>query len=100
MVTSKRRITAYKLQKVADVFGGLSHPSRLEILEFMEDGEERSVGEILKYMKIEPTLLTHHLTKMKQLGILESHKEGRNIYYRLALREITNVFDCIQNCKI
>lgn len=100
MVTTKRRSIAHKLGKVANIFGGLSHPSRLEILEFMEDGEERSVGEILKYMKIEPTLLTHHLTKMKQLGILESRKEGRNIYYRLALHEITDVFDCIQHCKI
>lgn len=100
MQSVKRKISAYKLKKVADIFCGLSHPSRLEILEFMEDGEERSVGEILKYMKIEPTLLTHHLTKMKHLGILSSYKDGRNIYYKLALTEIASVFDCIQNCKI
>lgn len=100
MESVKRKIGTYKLKKVADVFGGLAHPSRLEILEFMEDGVERSVGEILKHMKIEPTLLTHHLTKMKHLGILDSYKEGRNIYYKLALPEITNVFDCIQHCKI
>lgn len=100
MEAVKRKISSYKLKRVADVFGGLAHPSRLEILEFMEDGQERTVGEILKYMQIEPTLLTHHLSKMKHLGILESYKEGRNIYYKLCLTEITNVFDCIQNCKI
>ena len=100
MEAVRQRISANKLKRVADIFGGLSHPSRLEILEFMEDGREYSVGEILSYMRIEPTLLTHHLTKMKHLGILESYKEGRNIYYQLALNEITNVFDCIQNCRI
>jgi len=100
METVKRKISPYKLKKVADIFGGLAHPSRLEILELMEDGAERSVGEILDHMKIEPTLLTHHLSKMKHIGILESYKEGRNIYYKIALSEIINIFDCIQNCKI
>ncbi len=100
METEKRKISPYKLKKVAGIFGGLAHPSRLEILEFLEDGAARSVGEILAYMKIEPTLLSHHLATMKNIGILQSTKEGRNKYYKLALPEVTDVLDCIQHCKL
>lgn len=100
MESTRRRISYSKLGKVAEIFSGLAHPTRLEILEILEHGKSLSVGEILAEIGIDPTLLTHHLTKMKHLGILQSTKEGRNVYYQLAMPEITSVLDCIQECKI
>lgn len=99
MEVMKRRISHNKLGKVADIFSGLAHPTRLEILEILEGGQPLSVGEILDYLKIDATLLTHHLAKMKHLGILDSSKQGRNVYYRLIMPEINSVLDCIQNCR-
>ena len=95
----RKRISYNKLGKVAEIFSGLAHPTRIEILEILEGGEVFSVGKILNEIKIDPTLLTHHLTKMKHMGILKSTKEGRNVYYQLAMPEITNILDCIENCK-
>lgn len=100
MESTRRRISYNKLGKVAEIFSGLAHPTRLEILEILEDGSALSVGQILSQIVIDPTLLTHHLTKMKHLGILKSSKQGRNVYYQLDMPEITDVLDCIQNCKI
>ena len=97
---SRRRISYGKLEKVAEIFSGLAHPTRLEILEILKGGNPLSVGEILQCLEIDATLLTHHLSKMKHLGILESSKQGRNVYYRLAMPEIIDVLDCIQNCRI
>ena len=95
-----RKISPRKLGRVAEVFGGLSYPIRLKILELLEDGKPYSVGAIRSYVNIEPTLLSHHLKKMKNIGIVDSHRQGRNIYYKLTLMEITKVFDCIYGCKI
>ncbi len=101
MESVRRQISYSKLGKVAEVFSGLAHPTRIEILEILECGKVFSVGEILSEITaIDPSLLTHHLTKMKHLGILKSYKEGRNVYYQLAMPEITAVLDCIQDCKI
>ena len=100
MEAIRRRIGYDKLGKVAEIFSGLAHPTRLEILEILEHGSALSVGEILSQISIDPTLLTHHLSKMKHLGILKSKKEGRNVYYQLDILEITSVLDCIQNCNI
>ncbi len=96
----RRKISPMKLSKVAEIFEGLAYPVRLEILELLEDGKSYAVGEILKEVKIEPSLLSHHLKKMKNIGIIDSVRQGRNIYYKLALKEITKVFDCIFNCNI
>ena len=89
-----------KLGKVAEMFGGLAYTVRLEIPELLEDGKSYSLGEILNEVKIEPSLLSLHLKKMKNIGIIESLRQGRNIYYKLALKEITKDFDCIYNCNI
>lgn len=100
METSKRRISYNKLGHVAEIFGALAHPTRLEVLEILESGNVLTVGEILQELDIDATLLTHHLTKMKHIGILKSFKKGRNVYYQLAMPEITGILDCIENCPI
>ncbi|MDH4059161.1 MAG: metalloregulator ArsR/SmtB family transcription factor [Cyclobacteriaceae bacterium] len=100
MAETRRQINYNKLGRVSEIFGGLAHPTRLEILEILEGGKAFTVGEILNEIKIDPTLLTHHLSKMKHLGILKSYKEGRNVYYQLEMLQITSVLECIQNCEI
>ncbi len=97
---SKKQIDSKKLIKIAEIFQGLAFPVRLRILELLEDGKEYAVFEILEKIEIEASLLSHHLSKMKNIGILESYKKGRNVYYRLAIKEITKVFDCINACEL
>lgn len=98
--TLKRKISPEKLEKVSQVFQGMAYPVRLEILELLEDGRPYAVGEILEVVKIEASLLSHHLSKMKHIGIIESYRQGRNIYYQLAIKEISKIFDCIYACDI
>jgi len=96
----KKQINSTKLVKIAEIFQGLAFPVRLRILELLEDGQEYAVFEILEKIDIEASLLSHHLSKMKNIGILESYRKGRNIYYYLAIKEITKVFDCIYACEL
>ena len=95
-----REISPQKLEKIAEIFQGLAYPVRLQILELLEDGKEYQVNEILAKVQIEASLLSHHLGKMKNIGILESYRQGRNIYYKLAIKEISKVFDCIYSCDL
>ncbi len=97
---SKEQISSQKLIKIAEIFQGLAFPVRLRILELLEDGKDYAVYEILENIEIEASLLSHHLSKMKNIGILESYRKGRNIYYRLAIMEITKVFECIHACEL
>jgi ArsR family transcriptional regulator, zinc-responsive transcriptional repressor len=97
---TREQISSEKLEKISEIFQGLAFPVRLRVLELLEGGEDFAVYEILEEIKIEASLLSHHLTKMKNIGILESYRNGRNIYYRLAIKEITKVFDCINDCEL
>ena len=95
---SRRNIDATKLDKVANILKAISHPVRLEILEVLEGKPAQSVAQILAQVDVEQSLLSHHLTKMKDKGILDSFRDGRNIYYGLAITQITGIFDCMEHC--
>lgn len=97
---SNRHISPEKLAKISEIFSGLAYPVRIQILELLEDGNDYAVNEILEKVQIEASLLSHHLSKMKNIGIIDSYRKGRFIYYRLALKEISKVFDCIYSCEL
>ncbi len=89
---------ADKIAKIADILKVIAHPIRLKIVEGLQGGEERTVSYLAKYVDAEQSLVSHHLTKMKDKGVLRAKREGKNIYYQLADEKITKVFDCIGNC--
>ncbi len=72
-----------KLKKVeleAQLLEVLAQPTRLKILYFLRDGE-RCACEINPMMREDPSVISRHLVKMRDAGILGCRKEGVSIYY-------------------
>jgi len=61
----------------------LASPKRLEILYTLKNGE-MTAGDLAKAVDVTMPNLSQHLSLMKQHGLVESHKEGLNMYYRIA----------------
>lgn len=97
---TKRNFSIEKLEQVAKVLKTIAHPVKLEILELLEKYEPLSVSAICE--KIDATceisMMSHHLAKMKDNGILVSEKTGKQVYYRIADRKLLKIFDCMENC--
>ncbi|NJN77941.1 MAG: helix-turn-helix transcriptional regulator [Saprospiraceae bacterium] len=91
-----------KLNGIAKILKIVSHPVRLEILEILEAEEPLTVSEIRERInsEIEQSMLSHHLIKMKDNGILTSYKQGKNSYYSLTDKTMMNIFDCIGICEV
>jgi ArsR family transcriptional regulator len=60
----------------------IAQPTRLKILRFLRDGE-RCACEIIPKMKEDQSNISRHLTHMRDLGILESRREGVSVYYKI-----------------
>ncbi|MFA4915700.1 MAG: metalloregulator ArsR/SmtB family transcription factor [Syntrophales bacterium] len=84
--------TIYSLR--AEIFKALAHPIRLKIIEGVSK-EEKSVGEIIKYVNAEPSNVSRHLSLLKKAGILSDRKEGLNIYYSLKIPCVMDFFSCV-----
>ena len=100
MIAKKRNLTFDKLNRVAKILKTISHPVRLEILEVLEAEEPLTVSAIREKIstEVEQSMLSHHLIKMKDNGILSSFKQGKYIHYRITDHQVLNIFDCIDNC--
>ena len=72
-----------------------SNPKRLEIIDFLRDGE-KSVNELSSLMDIPQANLSQHLSVMKQKGILEARRDGVNIYYSIANPKVIKAFDIMR----
>lgn len=89
-----------KIAKIAEVLKTIAHPVRLSVIEILDERDTMTVSELQDHLGIEQSLLSHHLTKMKDRGILTGKREGKNIFYTLADNTLTKVFDCMGNCDL
>jgi len=76
------------------------HPVRLEILELLKEYGELSVAKMQEALAREQAQISQHLIKMKDKRILVSRRDGRRIYYRIAIPELLEVLRCMQRCNI
>ena len=68
-----------KLEKVSKA---LSDKNRLQILEFLSDGQ-RNVSDVADRLNVEENLASHHLRVLESLGFLRNDKKGREVFYML-----------------
>jgi len=79
---------AYKIK--ADFLKALAHPLRLQIIEFLKNGEQK-VGTIAKKLGIPQSSLSRHLLFLREGGVLKSRQVGTIIFYDIESRDIFKV---------
>ncbi len=65
---------------LADLFGALSDPTRLRIISALLEGE-LNVGEIATQLQMTESAVSHQLRGLRQLHLVRSRKNGRQVYY-------------------
>lgn len=73
---------ANRAEEVANLLKTLSHPVRLMIVCTLVEGEY-SVGELEENLDVHQPHLSQHLTVLRGSGIVETRREGKQIFYRL-----------------
>ncbi len=68
---------------MAKYFRGFGERTRLRILELLADGE-RAVGELVELTGEPQPKVSNHLACLRWCGFVESRREHRTIFYRVA----------------
>jgi DNA-binding transcriptional ArsR family regulator len=82
----------------SDVFNAIAEERRRNILNYLAI-EERSVSEIVDAMEIGQPSVSKHLKVLKDVGLVEARREGRQMLYRVnptairPLHEWTSTFE-------
>ena len=63
----------------------MAQPSRRKIYQYLFSEGEKTVGEITKKLKLRQPTVSYHLKMMKKEGLVNCRREGRKVYYKIAL---------------
>jgi ArsR family transcriptional regulator len=78
----------------AKILKALAHPTRLWIARQLSDGEH-CVCEFVDAVDVDFSTVSKHLTVLKEAGIVESEKRGKQVFYRLKIPCVLKFMECI-----
>jgi DNA-binding transcriptional ArsR family regulator len=87
------------LERAAGILKAMAHPVRISILGALEGGKSLTVTEIHNLLGIDQSTASHHLGIMKDKGVLNARREGKNIYYSLKDEKLKDMLYCLSYCR-
>lgn len=74
----------------------LSNANRLEIIEYLAQGE-RSVEALALISGLSVANTSQHLQQLRQAGLVTSRKEGQRVFYRLSGDDVVLLLNALRN---
>ena len=71
------------LEEARKLFAALADRHRLRILSALRRGEELCVCDVAHVLGVAVSVASHHLRKLRELGILKDRDDGKMVYYSL-----------------
>ncbi len=71
-------------RNISKVFTALGDEHRQRILLTFEPGERLNVGQIVAVSTLSRSAVSHHLKILREAGVLDSVKEGKEVYFWIA----------------
>lgn len=81
-------------REASEFLKALSHEVRLLILCFLIEGE-KSVTEIEKMLRLRQPAVSQQLARLRADGLVETRRNGKNIYYSLSRTEVRDVIGAL-----
>lgn len=79
----------------ARVGKALANGNRLELLEFIAQGE-RSVEELAKVSGLSVANASQHLQQLRQVGLVQARKQGLKVFYRLSGPDVLDLLEALR----
>jgi len=77
-------------RQASEFLKALSHQARLVILCLLSEGE-KSVTEIEHTLRLRQPAVSQQLARLRADGLVDTRRDGKNIYYSLANSEVRDV---------
>ena len=73
-----------------ETFKALSDPTRREILQLLRQGA-LPAGEIAEHFNMTGATISHHLSVLKNAGLVDAERRGTYIYYEINLSVLEQI---------
>jgi ArsR family transcriptional regulator len=75
--------TGDRVAELADLFKILSDKKRLAIVLHISYEGEQNVTDLCEHVQLPQPLVSHHLGRLREAGVLRTRRDGKHIYYSL-----------------
>ena len=76
---------------VAELFRAFSDTSRVRIVSALMDGE-MNIGALAEVVGISESAVSHHMRGLRQMRMVQSRRDGKEVYYRIEDEHIIALF--------
>ncbi len=77
-----------------EILKALAHPVRLGLVETLSD-KRLCVNDLAELFPVDRTTISKHLAVLKDAGVLEDQRDGREIYYHLRVPCLEEFISCL-----
>lgn len=83
------------LETATETLRAIAHPHRLLIVEMLYQQKSMNVTEIYERLGIEQAVASHHLRILKDRGVVQVRRDGKNSYYGLTSEEYFTILEVL-----
>jgi len=88
------------VQDASRVLRCIGHPLRLRIIELLDTHGELNVSAIQEALDLEQASASQHLNLMRDKGILQSRRDGVNVFYAIGDDKVIQIINCLRACDV
>ena len=86
-----------------ELFKALSDPNRVSLLaRLAESCRDQTVSELARCCPVNLSVVSRHLRHLRDAGVVESHKRGKEVYYRVRVQALVGALrglaDALEAC--
>jgi DNA-binding transcriptional ArsR family regulator len=85
------------LETATEVLRAVAHPHRLLIIDMLHRQQTMNVTEIYEKLGIEQAVASHHLRILKDRGVVQVRRDGKNSNYSLTSEEYAKILTVLQS---
>lgn len=100
MTSKKKKAMKTAFRRLGELARALSEPNRMTILENLCVGGEQSVTELRHGCEVDLSVVSRHLARLREAGLVKSDRRGRSAFYTAnpkalakTLRELADALD-------
>jgi len=84
------------LKSKALIYKALGHPTRLFIIEYLNNNGERCVCELTDILRFDISTISKHLDVLRKAGLVTSRKDGQMVLYKSNIPCLNEILDCVE----
>jgi DNA-binding transcriptional ArsR family regulator len=86
------------LVAAAEMLKAVAHPARMALIQALDGGARKNVTELFGEVGLEQAAASHHLSLLRDRGVLLQEREGKHVYYSLRHPRLIEIVRCVREC--